>query len=305
MFTEGAPLIDSQETLPLVREPEKSGTRPLTAHSYGLTDVGKRREQNEDQFLIADLTKVLRIQESSLPQPETQYSADKGHLFIVADGMGGHQAGEQASALAVGTIEEFVLNTLKWFFHLRSDEEQNVLAEFQTALRRADMRIFEQGTEHPELRGMGTTLTMAYSSDSQLFVVHVGDSRCYLQRDGQLYRLTRDHTLVEEMIRHHALTPEQAARHYLRHVITNCVGGDHVGLHVEAHRVELAPGDTILLCSDGLTEMLPDARIGALLSSNQDPRAVCEALVKEANARGGRDNITVIVSRYSELDPTA
>lgn len=301
MVTEGVQLIEEQATLPILREDliKTVEHRPMLVRSYGLTDVGKRRKQNEDQFLIAEVQKALRVRQSSLVQPKTQYSDESGYLFIVADGMGGHQAGEQASALAVGTIEGFVLNTLKWFFHLRSDEEQNVLEEFQTALRQADMKIFEEATRNPELRGMGTTLTMAYSSDSQLFVVHVGDSRCYLQRGGKLYRLTHDHTIVEEMLRHHALTPEQASHHYLRHVITNCVGGDRVGLHVEVHRLEVAPGDTLLLCSDGLTEMLSDARIGEILSENSDPRVACEALVAQANERGGRDNITAIVSRYS------
>lgn len=302
MMAEGVLLVEDQATLPILREDLKPAPRPLVVRSYGLTDVGKRRKQNEDQFLIAELQKALRVRQSSLVQPKTQYSDESGYLFVVADGMGGHQAGEQASALAVGTIEGFVLNTLKWFFHLRSDEEQNVLEEFQTALREADTRIFEETSLHPELRGMGTTLTMAYSSDSQLFVLHVGDSRCYLQRNGKLYRLTHDHTIVEEMLRHHALTPEQASRHYLRHVITNCVGGDHVGVHVEVHRVEVAPGDTLLLCSDGLTEMLSDARIGEILSENSDPRLACEALIAQANEKGGRDNITAIVSRYSAAE---
>lgn len=302
MITEAVQPVEEQQTLPVVCEASKVSTRQLAVQSYGLTDIGKRRRQNEDQFLIAELTKALRVRQSSLAQPKTQYSDERGYLFIVADGMGGHQAGEQASALAVGTIEEFVLNTLKWFFHLRSDEEQNILEEFQLALRQADAKIFEEASRHPELRGMGTTLTMAYSLDSQLFVVHVGDSRCYLQRNGHLYRLTHDHTLVEEMLRHHALTPEQAAGHYLRHVITNCVGGDKRGLQVEVHRVELAPGDVVLLCSDGLTEMLADARIAEILSEQTEPRQACERLVAEANAGGGRDNITVIVSRFSLPD---
>src|SRR5262249_20891094 len=155
----------------------------------------------------------------------------------------------------------------------------NVLMEFQQALRQADARLFDEAARHPELKGMGTTLTMAYGSDSQLFVVHVGDSRCYLQRAGRLYRLTHDHTLGEEMVRHHAITPEQAVGHYLRHVITNCVGGDKRGLQVEAHRVELMAGDKVLLCSDGLTEMLPDDQIGAFLSSTEDPQVACQKLV--------------------------
>ncbi len=292
-----AQLINEETTIPMVTQTLTSNQQ-LLVRSYGLTDAGKLRKENEDQFLIAELTKALRVLRSSLPQPNTQYSDDRGYLFIVADGMGGHQAGEQASALAVGSIEEFVLNTLRWFFHLRSEEEQNVLAEFQLALRQADARIFEQATGHPELKGMGTTLTMAYYSNDQLFVVHVGDSRCYLQRGGKLYRLTHDHTLVAEMVRRHAITPEQAAEHFLRHVITNCVGGDKRGLQVEAHRVDLAPDDTVLLCSDGLNEMLSDDQIGQLLRSAKNPQAACESLVAEANARGGKDNITVVVANF-------
>lgn len=291
------PLTD-QETLPPKGVDHRVHSQKLVVHSYGLTDIGRMRSQNEDQFLIAEMTKALQVQQTSLPQPKTRYSDDKGFLFIVADGMGGRLGGEQASALAVDTVEEFVLNTLKWFFHLRSDEEQNVLAEFQLALRQADAKIFEEASRHPQLKGMGTTVTMAYYSESQLFIVHVGGCRCYLQRDGHLYRLTKDHTLVEEMVRHQVLTPEQASRHYLRHVVTNTVGGHKPGLQVEAHRVALAPGDVMLLCSDGLTEMLSDDKISAILSTDKVPKSACERLIAEANACISQDNITVIVSHF-------
>ena len=291
--------LSGQATLPLKMVDGKTPSRQLVVHSYGLTDVGKLRGQNEDQFLIAELAKALQVQQTSLPQPKTRYSEEKGFLFIVADGMGGRMGDEQASALAVDTVEEFVLNTLQWFFHLRSEEEQNVLAEFQLALRRADAKIFEEATRHPQLKGMGTTVTMAYYSDAQLFIVHVGGCRCYLQRDGHLYRLTKDHTLVEEMVRHQVLTPEQASRHYLRHVVTNTVGGNKPGLQVEAHRVTLAAGDIMLLCSDGLTEMLTDDQISAILSAESAPKSACERLIAEANARVSQDNITVIVSHFA------
>ena len=290
--------LTEQETLPL-KVADKAHGQKLVVRSYGLTDIGRVRSQNEDQFLIAEMTRALQVQQTSLPQPKTRYSDDKGILFIVADGMGGRLGGEQASALAVDTVEEFVLNTLHWFFHLRSEEEQNVLAEFQLALRQADAKIFEEATRHPQLRGMGTTVTMAYYCESQLFIVHVGGCRCYLQRDGHLYRLTKDHTLVEEMVRHQVLTPEQATRHYLRHVVTNTVGGNKPGLQVEAHRVALAPGDVMLLCSDGLTEMLPDVQISAILSADRVPKSACERLIAEANARESQDNITVIVSHFT------
>lgn len=293
-----AEVISERPTPPLPGTGQGAARGRLTARSYGITDMGQLRSHNEDQFLIAQLTKALQVQQTSLPQPQTRYSDEPGYLFIVADGMGGRHGGEQASALAMGTVEEFALNTLKWFFHLRSEEEQNVLAEFQEALRQADMKILAEGSRHPELKGMGTTLTMAYCASGQLFVVHVGGSRCYLQRGGRLYRLTRDHTLVEEMVRHQVLTPEQAARHYLRHIVTSSVGGHRSGLQVEAHRVTLAAGDVMLLCSDGLTEMLPDDVISAILSAEPEPKAACRHLVEEANARISQDNITVIVARF-------
>jgi serine/threonine protein phosphatase PrpC len=238
------------------------------------------------------------VQYASLPQPKMQYGDERGHLFIVADGMGGHQAGEQASALAVQTIEAFALNTLKWFFRLKGTEEQDNLKEFQTALQQADARVCREAAQHPELAGMGTTATIAYSFGSRLFLAHVGDSRCYLFRGRQLHRLTHDHTLVEEMVRRGRLQPEEAAHHPLRHIITNAVGGHEPGVQVECHRIELEPDDTLLLCSDGLTKMVPDDRIAAVLQAEHEPRTACERFVAEANDHGGKDNITVIVARF-------
>jgi protein phosphatase len=272
--------------------------RNLSVRSFGLTHPGRVRPANEDAFLIADLAKAMRVLHSSLHEADTHYSSECGHLFLVADGMGGHQAGEQASSLTVRTIERFVLNTLKWFFRLQGPEEKNVLGEFQAALRQADEALFEEATRHPEFHGMGTTVTMAYGLDHELFVVHVGDSRCYLYRDGRLHRVTRDHTLTAELVRRGSLGPEEAARHPYRHIITNCVGGTEPGVHVEAHKLDLAAGDVILLCSDGLTEMVKDEAIAEVLRAEADPRAACERLVALANEAGGKDNITVVVARF-------
>jgi serine/threonine protein phosphatase PrpC len=277
---------------------EPSPSRPLAVRTFGLTDPGRVRPTNEDQFLVAELTKAMRVQYASLPQPKTQYAEERGYLFIVADGMGGHAAGEQASALAVQSIEAFALNTLKWFFRLKGAEDQDILKEFQTALQQADATVCREAAQHPELAGMGTTVTIAYSVGSRLFLVHVGDSRCYLFRGSQLHRLTHDHTLVEEMIQRGQIQPEEAAHHRLRHVITNAVGGHEPGVKVECHRLELEPDDTLLLCSDGLTEMVPDDRITAVLVAEHEPRTACERLVAEANELGGKDNVSVIVARF-------
>jgi protein phosphatase len=272
----------------------------LTPRSHGLTDKGRVRSKNEDQFLIADLAKALQIRGSSLPQGEVQYSGPQGHLFLVADGVGGSAGGEKASALAVNTVENYVLDTLSWCIHLRGKDGDGALAEFQRALKQADQKLCREANKRPELHGMGTTLTLAYFLDNELFVAHVGDCRCYLLRGGLLYRLTRDHTMVEEMVRHGYLKPEEAAKHSFRHVITNVVGGSSPGVEVEVHKLTLEGDDRLLLCSDGLTEMVADGEILDVLKAEAEPEKACARLVARANEQGGKDNVTVIVVHFAE-----
>jgi protein phosphatase len=278
--------------------PEPGLGRGWTVESFGMTDAGRVRPRNEDQFLTAVLTKALQIKQTSLPRSNTQYSSERGYLFVVADGMGGHQAGEQASALAVDLIERFVLNTLKWFLHLRGGEGQTLLSEFHAALQQADAQICEEASRHPQLWGMGTTLTMAYSLNQDLFIAHVGDSRCYLFREGELHQLTNDHTLVQEMVNRGVLQPEEVPHHRLRHVIVNVLGSTEPGVKPEVHKAELEPGDVMLLCSDGLTEMVSDEEIAAVLREEPTPRRACERLVGLANEKGGKDNVTAVVARF-------
>jgi serine/threonine protein phosphatase PrpC len=270
----------------------------LAVTAFGITDPGRVRPTNEDQFLIAELTKTMRIWHTSLAEPTARFGDEHGHLFLVADGMGGHRAGEQASALAVAAIEQFTLNTFKWFFHSDGSDAQRVLSQFQSALRQADARILEESAEHPELSGMGTTLTVAYYLDAQLCVVHAGDSRAYIFEDDALHQITHDHTLMAEMVRQGTLRPEDTLHHRLRNVITNVVGGNEAGVDVEAHALEVHAGDRVLLCSDGLTEMLTNDTIAATLRAEPDPQAVCTKLVAQANEAGGRDNITVLIVRF-------
>jgi len=292
----GTPLTNDAAT-------QAAGHRALTAKAFGITDKGRVRPSNEDQFLSAELSKGMRIWQTSLPEPKRQFGVERGHLFLVADGMGGHNAGEQASALAVVAIEQFTLNTFKWFFDADKPEAQRVLKGFEMALRQADARILEESTEHPELRGMGTTLTMAFQLDAQLCVVHVGHSRAYLYGDNRLYQLTHDDTLIAEMLRQGEVEPDQVANHRLRNVITNVVGGNEAVVHVEAHAVEIRAGDRLLLCSDGLTEMIADDAIAAVLAAEADPETACTQLVAQANAAGGRDNITVLIVRFDSAEP--
>jgi PPM family protein phosphatase len=276
--------------------------RPLTVKAFGVTDTGKVRTTNEDQFLIAELTKAMRVWQTSLAEPKLQVGEERAHLFLVADGMGGHRAGERASGLAVAAVEQFTLNSFRWFVGSDNPDAERVLAQFQSAIRHADARILEEAAEHPELSGMGTTVTMAFHLGTQLCVIHVGDSRAYLYRDHELHQLTEDHTVVADMVRSGALRPDQVAEHRLRHTITNVVGGPELGVKVEARALEVRGGDRLLLCSDGLTEMVTNEAIAATLDAEPAPEAVAKKLLAQANDGVASDNITLIVVRFDAAD---
>jgi serine/threonine protein phosphatase PrpC len=275
-------------------------TALLAVRAFGLTDPGRVRASNEDQFLVADLAKTLHVLNTSLSQPATQQARSRGHVLLVADGMGGHNAGEVASALTVETVEGYVVELLRRFSNLQADDEHGVIHDLREAVWQADARLIEESREHRELKGMGTTLTLAFLSDQRLFVLHAGDSRCYLLRGGKLEQLTEDHTLVAEMVSHGVLRPEEARRHPHRHLVTNVLGGGEAGVRVDVQRVTLEGGDVLLLCTDGLTDMLDDDRIAAILAEQTDPERACRRLVDEANAAGGKDNITVVVAHLED-----
>jgi protein phosphatase len=274
---------------------------PVRVRGFGLTNRGKVRDANEDHFLIAELARTLWVHQTSLPQGQTHYGRNRGHLFLVADGMGGCQAGEVASALTVATIETFVLHVLHRFSNLKTGDEQGVVRDFQAALVHADGRIFEETAHHPEFVGMGTTLTLAFATGWRLFVVHAGDSRCYLFHKGKLQQLTRDHTVAGELAEHGIIKPEDVRRHQFRHVVTNALGGNRSGVQVDVQKVDLETGDVVLLCTDGLTDMVSDDRLASILAAQGEPQLACERLVAEANDQGGRDNITAVVARFEAV----
>lgn len=262
------------------------------------SDAGKVRSHNEDHFLVAKLAKSMRICRTSLPEDwSTKFSDEEGYLMVVADGMGGVAGGERASRLAVETIEGFVLNVVKWFLHLENDQGE-LLGELRHAFDRADASVVARARAEPRLHGMGTTLTMAYSVGADLFLVHAGDTRAYLLRDGEFRQITNDHTLVNLLVQGGALTPEAAKHHARRHVITNVIGGPNPGVHTEVHRIEIRDGDALLLCSDGLTEPVDDAQIAQVLATHADPEYACRRLIELALQNGAPDNVTAVVARY-------
>lgn len=266
--------------------------------SRGLTDRGKVRESNQDQFLIADLAKSMLVHQTSLAIEDHQrlFGASQGRLLVVADGMGGHAGGERASTIAVNSLAQHVLNTLPWFLGLQRNQEDDLEEELKAALRRCQRNIEAEESKRAELRGMGTTLTMAYVIWPRLYVVHAGDSRGYLFRGTELHRITKDHTMAQALVDRGAMSPEEAEASRFSHILSNCIGGGTPDLSPAVYKATLQDGDTILLATDGLTKLVSDEDIAKVLAREADAGAKCEALVQAALEAGGTDNITVVVS---------
>jgi protein phosphatase len=263
------------------------------------THVGKVRPNNEDQYLIVHLAKSLNILDTSLPpEQRVQLHDPEGHVLLVADGMGGHAAGERASAIVVNETLKYLAETTKWFF-LLDDPDDNVRERLLCeGLERVDRQLIDEAKRDPALIGMGTTLTAASIIQAAVFLVHVGDSRAYLLRGGHLQQMTRDHTHAQDMVERGEMRPEEARTHRLRHVLSNTLGG-LPGVEGEILKFSLADGDRLLLCTDGLTEPVSDYEIRAILLEHPEAQDACGALVEAALARGGPDNITVVMANCS------
>jgi protein phosphatase len=225
--------------------------------------------------------------------------------MVVADGMGGAAAGERASALAVESVESYALNTLMWFMHQEAADESLLLGELRRSLEQADRAVMQESEANARFYGMGTTLTMTYSVGRDVYIVHAGDSRAYLFRDGHLEQITSDHTLVQVLISGGVISSKDAKKDSRRNIVTNVIGGPSVGVHAEIHKLRVEDGDVLLLCSDGLTEPVEDALISQTLATVGDPDAAAQRLVSLALERGGPDNVTAIVARYSVTDDGA
>jgi protein phosphatase len=264
---------------------------------YGATDVGRHRSTNQDQFLIADLAPALQVRESSLEQARQShfFGEPRCKVLIIADGMGGHAAGERASTLALNSAVRFMLSEMRWEFLLDPSQKLSLESELAAAVEFCQAEMVRETRNHPERYGMGTTLTLACIFEDQLFVAHVGDSRCYLWRNGQLRQITRDHTMAQHFIDGGALDPHHATASPWSSVLWNVVGGGSRRVEPELKNLALEPGDKLLLCSDGLTRHVAPDRIAAVLS-RPAPEEICSRLIDEANQGGGTDNITVVVA---------
>ena len=265
----------------------------------GLSDRGKVRERNEDHFIVARIGRYLETLQTTLPPGEVpQRADDAGLAMIVADGMGGHAAGELASRMAISGLVKLIMAMPDWIFRVDQTVAASATQRSRRRFRHLNALLLEHGKRDPGVRGMGTTLTAARIMGRHLQIVHVGDSRAYLLRDGRLHRLTRDHTYVQLLLDSGELTQEEAAKFPARHLLINALGGSSEDVEVDVDQMKLASGDRLLLCSDGLTDLVDDDKICDVLTEFRPSADACRTLVDLALERGGRDNITAIVATF-------
>jgi protein phosphatase len=279
-------------------------TTNVRAQIGAVSHTGRVRSRNEDHFLVSRVSRKQEILLTNLPGDHLpEQTGDDGYLFIVADGMGGMAAGEVASRLAISTSLKLFQGSEKWGFRVNQREARAFFDQIQRDLQEIDKTLTEQGQSDRRLLGMGTTMTAAYSMGVDLFIVHLGDSRVYLARRGTLQQLTKDHTVAQAMADAGYIAPEEVRHHVKRNALTNFLGGHHGKVKADLRWLRLADGDCLLLCSDGLTEMVDDAAIARILSAADAPQQAAQSLLDAALGGGGKDNITVLVARYAITTP--
>ncbi len=271
----------------------------------GLSDRGLRRAGNEDHFLVAQIDRTWRTVQTNMPADAFPASViNSVTVQIVADGMGGAVGGAVASRTVIATFVDIVLRTPNLILRLDTQNAQDVLTRMTARFEKMKQALEEAVRLDPTLTGMGTTMTLAVNFQADLLVAHVGDSRAYLLRKGHLERLTRDQTIVQSLLDQGAISAEEMAHHPMRHVLAGVLGTKGKPIDVELRFISLEDGDQVLLCTDGLTEMVAEAVIADALAAAPTAEAACQRLVELANSHGGKDNITAVVSRY-QIAPLA
>lgn len=258
----------------------------------GATHQGLVREKNEDRYIALRRERSRDILATNLDSKSLNLRGDKAYVMVVADGVGGAAHGEFASQLALETAVELGTNATSWVMKFGSMDAQQVRARTDAYIGVIQETLLAYAESTPELRGMGTTWTSAYIVPPHAVVVHVGDSRAYQYGRGNLRQVTRDQTLAQQLI-DAGSAPESVSK--LRSVLTNCLGGKSDDVTAEIYKLTLESGDRLLLCSDGLSDMVEDAKISQVLAEHDDPQSACDQLVQAALDQGGKDNVTVVL----------
>jgi serine/threonine protein phosphatase PrpC len=255
--------------------------------AWGRSDRGRVRHSNEDCYLVATLDHT----------GHASVDAPPGSLLLVADGVGGRPGGEIASAIAVDAMASYVQTVVPWVLTAGEPDRERLDTWLHDALRRTQDRMRRFALRRGLDPRMATTFTMACVTGSDLVVAHIGDSRCYLARDGGIERLTVDHTLAQQLIEDGQLTEKQLARSPYAHMLVNALGGSSDELSVDLSRTRLRPGDQLLLCSDGLNRHLSDEELAERLAERKPVDVTVDGMIELANERGGSDNVTVVIAR--------
>ncbi len=265
---------------------------PILASVFGKTDRGRTRDHNEDTFLVADLSTGNA---SLLPEVREHEIGPRGSLFMVADGMGGAVAGELASEMAADLIYRHLAT--QWATDPDSSAERFAF-RMREAVEIANARIYSYAKEHPEVRGMGTTVTAAGVYGDDLYLTQIGDSRAYLIRNGTAIQLTKDQSLMQRLVDAGELTEEEAEQSERRNIILQALGPDPQ-VKVDLTHQTLRRGDTLIICSDGLSGLVRREEFAEQVVKHPDLPSLCGALIDLANERGGPDNITVVAARFA------
>jgi PPM family protein phosphatase len=258
---------------------------------FGKTDLGRTRDHNEDTFLVADLSTGNA---SLQPEVRNHQIGPRGSLFMVADGMGGAAAGELASAMAADVIHRHMATA---WAHDGNTAASRFAFRMREAVELANAEIYGYAREHPEVRGMGTTVTAAGIFGNDLYLAQIGDSRAYLIRGSEAIQLTKDQSLMQRLVDAGELTEVEAEQSERRNIILQALGPDP-RVKVDLTHQPVRRGDTLILCSDGLSGLVRREEFAGLAQQHRDPQALCAALIDLANERGGPDNITVITARF-------
>lgn len=267
---------------------------------YALSDQGHVRNNNEDHYLVVRGGRAIETVLSNLAenQPGDLYE-ETLYGMVVADGLGGEAAGEIASRQAIYSLMSLVLQTPDWQLRWTPKEENTVKWRMTDRFRRVNASLLEQAAANPELAGMSTTMTVAVTHGNSLIVTHIGGSRAYLLHSGKLHRLTRDHTLAQRLLDEGIQAPNDHIVQGLRNVLMQALGSRQSKCDPDVQQYPIGHGDQLLLCTDGLTDMVDDDLIESVLAKAASAQTACKNLVDLALSNGGKDNVTVVVARYS------
>ncbi|MCL4207760.1 MAG: serine/threonine-protein phosphatase [Pirellulaceae bacterium] len=273
---------------------------PVQVRIGALSNLGKVRKNNEDQYAVIRRWRSREALMSSLPSGTLLDEKEEAYVLIVADGMGGAAFGEVASELALRTVWELGTYAASWPRKVDERATKHLLEDADDYVQFIHRRIQQRASHQPELVGMGTTLTAVLSIGMDAFVVHVGDSRAYRVGEDGIQQITRDHTLAQQLVDAGVDVSRTTA---FQHVLTNCLGADAHGVTSEVHHLTLEDGDYLVLCTDGLSDLVEADEIQQAIATNPDPRDACDQLVELALDRGGKDNITVVIAQFSYASP--